>query len=58
MNELWMMFQKGAGIGAWVVGLALVLTLALPVFGILFAVIARVLRGGANAGRAERKGDA
>lgn len=56
MNELWMMFQRGAGIGAWVVGLALVLTLALPVFGILFAVIARILRGGAA--HAERKGDA
>ena len=55
MNELWMMFQKGAGIGAWVVGLALVLALALPVFGVLFALIARVLRAGTGSGK--EKGD-
>lgn len=46
MNELWMMFQRGAGVGAWVVGAALVLTVAMPVFGVLFAVIGWILRGG------------
>ena len=50
MNELWTMFRMGAGIGAWAVGAALVLTLALPVFGVLFAVIARVLRSGTGRG--------
>jgi hypothetical protein len=40
------MFQQGAGVGAWVVGAALVLVVALPVFGVLFAVIAKVLRIG------------
>lgn len=46
MSEVWTMMQKGAGVGAWVVGAGLVLAIALPVFGVLFAVIARVLRGG------------
>lgn len=46
MSEIWMMFQKGAGIGAWAVGAGLVLTLALPVFGVLFALIGAVLRMG------------
>ena len=42
MNEVWTMMLKGAGVGAWVVGAGLVLAIALPVFGVLFAVIARV----------------
>lgn len=46
MNEVWTMMLKGAGVGAWVVGAGLVLAIALPVFGVLFAVIAKVLRGG------------
>ena len=46
MSGIWMMMLKGAGVGAWVVGAALVLAVALPVFGVLFAVIARVLRIG------------
>lgn len=46
MNEVWTMMLKGAGVGAWVVGAALVLTVALPVFGVLFAVIGWILRGG------------
>ena len=44
MSEVWTMMLKGAGVGAWVVGMALVLAVALPVFGVLFAVIAKVLR--------------
>ena len=44
MNDIWTMMARGAGVGAWVVGMALVLAVALPVFGVLFAVIARVLR--------------
>ena len=50
MSELLTMFGQGAGIGAWVVGAALVLTVALPVFGLLFALIGLVFRG-------VRKGD-
>ena len=46
MSGIWTMFQQGAGVGAWVVGAALVLTVALPVFGVLFAVIGWILRGG------------
>lgn len=46
MNEIWTMMAKGAGVGAWVVGAGLVLAIALPVFGVLFAVIAKVLRIG------------
>ena len=49
MSGIWTMFQQGAGVGAWVVGMALVLTVALPVFGVLFAVIAKVLRIGKGA---------
>jgi hypothetical protein len=45
MSEVWMMFEKGAGIGTCVVGAALVLTVALPLFGLLFALIGRVLGG-------------
>lgn len=48
MSGLWVMFRHGASIGAWVVGFALVLVVALPVFGMLFALMARVLRGGGN----------
>ena len=44
MSEVWTMMLNGAGVGAWVVGMALVLAVALPVFGVLFAVIAKVLR--------------
>ena len=40
MSGIWTMMLKGAGVGAWVVGMAL------PVFGVLFAVIAKVLRAG------------
>ena len=46
MSEIWSMMLKGAGVGAWVVRAALVLAVALPVFGVLFAVIAKVLRIG------------
>ena len=46
MSEIFGMFQKGAGVGAWVVGLAFALVIALPVFGLLFAVIARILKIG------------
>ena len=46
MSELWAMFQQGAGIGAWVVGAGLVLTVALPVFGLLFGLMGLVLRLG------------
>ena len=50
MNEIWTMMARGAGVGAWVVGAALVLVVALPVFGVLFAVIAKVLRIGSRNG--------
>ena len=46
MNEVWTMMLKGAGVGAWVVGAGLVLAIALPVFGVLFAVMAKVLSMG------------
>ena len=46
MSGIWTMMLKGASAGAWVVGAALVLTVALPVFGVLFAVIGWILRGG------------
>ena len=46
MSGIWTMMLKGAGVGAWVVGMALVLAVALPVFGVLFAVIGWILRGG------------
>lgn len=46
MSEIFEMFLKGAGIGAWVIGLAFALLIALPVFGLLFAVIGWILRGG------------
>ena len=46
MNELWMMFQRGAATGAWVVGAATVMAVALPAFGILMALIAWVMRLG------------
>ena len=46
MSGIWTMMLNGAGVGAWVVGMALVLAVALPVFGVLFAVIAKVLRIG------------
>ena len=46
MSGIAVMFARGAGVGAWVVGLGLVLVVALPVFGVLFALIARVLRTG------------
>lgn len=60
MSEVWTMMQKGAGVGAWVVGAGLVLAIALPVFGVLFAVIAKVLstgNGGAGAAATKREGD-
>lgn len=40
------MFQRGAGIGAWAVGAVVVLLVALPVFGVILAVIGWILRGG------------
>ena len=46
MSGIWTMMLKGAGVGAWVVGAALVLAVALPVFGVLFAVIAQILKIG------------
>jgi len=46
MSEVWTMMLKGASVGAWVVGAGLVLAIALPVFGVLFAVIARVFSMG------------
>mgnify|MGYP006988882297 CR=1 FL=1 len=46
MDGMWMMFQRGMGVGFWVVGLALVLIVALPVFGLLLALIARMIRSG------------
>ena len=46
MSEVWTMMLKGAGVGAWVVGMALVLAVALPVFVVLLTAIAKVLRMG------------
>ena len=46
MSEIFGMFLKGAGVGAWVIGFAFALTVALPVLGLLFAVIARILKIG------------
>ena len=46
MSEIFGMFLKGAGVGAWTIGFAFALTVALPVFGVLFAVIGWILRGG------------
>lgn len=46
MNELWMMFQRGAGIGACVVGFAVAVTLAMPVYALMTAMIGWVLRSG------------
>ena len=46
MSDVWTIMLNGAGVRAWVVGMALVLAVALPVFGVLFAVIAKVLRIG------------
>lgn len=48
MSELGMMFVKGAGVGAWIVGVLLVVAVALPVFGVMFSVIAKTLRAGTN----------
>lgn len=50
MNELWAMFQRGAGIGAWVVGFAVVVTVAMPVYALMTALIGWVLRGGRRKG--------
>lgn len=45
MSDVWTIMLNGAGVRDWVLGMALVLAVALPVvFGVLFAVIARVLR--------------
>ena len=38
--------MKGVGVGAWAIGFAFALVVALPVFGVLFAVIARILKIG------------
>ena len=46
MSGIWEMMLNGAGVGAWVVGAALVLTVALPMFVMLLTVMARVLRIG------------
>lgn len=57
MSGIWTMMLKGAGVGAWVVGMALVLAVALPVFVVLFAVIARVLNiGNREQGTGNRNG--
>ena len=49
MSEIFGMLMKGVGVGAWAIGFAFALVVALPVFGVLFAVIARVLRIGKGA---------
>ena len=46
MSEIFEMFLKGVGVGAWAIGFAFALTVALPVVGLLFAVIARILKIG------------
>ena len=46
MSEIFGMFLKGVGVGAWAIGFAFALVVALPVFGVLFAVIARILKIG------------
>ena len=46
MSEIFGMLMKGAGVGAWAIGFAFALTVALPVLGLLFAVIGWILRGG------------
>ena len=46
MSEIFGMFLKGVGVGAWAIGFAFALTVALPVLGVLFAVIARILKIG------------
>ena len=42
MEQLIGMFVKGAGAGAWIIGLAIVLTLAMPVVGLLLSLIGRM----------------
>lgn len=44
MNEIWAMFQKGVGIGAGLVGAALVVALALPLIAIVCALLGRLFR--------------
>ena len=46
MSEIFGMFLNGVGVGAWAIGFAFALTVALPVLGVLFAVIARILKIG------------
>lgn len=46
MSEIFGMLMKGVGVGAWAIGFAFALTVALPVLGVLFAVVAWILRGG------------
>ena len=46
MSEIFGMLMKGVGVGAWAIGFAFALVVALPVFGVLFAVIARILKIG------------
>ena len=46
MSEIFGMLMKGVGVGAWAIGFAFALAVALPVFGVLFAVIARILKIG------------
>ena len=46
MSEIFGMLMKGVGVGAWAIGFAFALVVALPVFGVLFAVIAQILKIG------------
>ena len=49
MSEIFGMLMKGVGVGAWAIGFAFALTGALPVLGVLFAVVAWILKIGAGA---------
>ena len=46
MEQLIGMFEKGAGVGAWIIGLALVLAVATPVVGLILTLIGKILRIG------------
>jgi len=50
LEELVGMFAKGAGVGAWIFGFALVIAITIPVVGFILMMIGRVLKIG-------RKGD-
>lgn len=46
MSGIAMMFERGVGVGAWVVGFLLVLALAFPAVALILSVIGRLLRIG------------